>query len=81
MDKRTNYYTPARKKANDKYRKEKLTQIRIWVKKEEKVAVQLEAEARGLSMKRFIAQAVNSMAGKELISSADSDDEPSSMPE
>ena len=75
MEKKKNYYTPARKKANDKYRKEKLTQIRIWVKKEEKTALQQEAEARGMSMKRFLAQAINTMAGKQLISSADNDDE------
>ena len=75
MDKKKNYYTPAQKRAQQKYQKEKLSQVRIWVKKEEKIAVQQEAEARGMSMKRFIAQAINTMAGKELISCADSDDE------
>ena len=75
MDEKRNYYTPARKKASDKYHRERLAQVRIWVKKEEKIAIQQEAEAHGMSMKRFIAQAINQMAGKQLISSADSDDE------
>lgn len=73
--KRKSYYTPASNKASQKYHREKLSQVRIWVKKEEKVAVQQEAEAHGLSMKRFIAQAINTMAGKQLISSADVDDD------
>ena len=73
MEEKKNYYTPARKRASDKYHKEKLSQVRIWVKKEEKIAVQQEAEAHGMSMKRFIAQAINTMAGKQLISSADDD--------
>ena len=75
MDKTKNYYTPAQKRAQQKYQKEKLSQVRFWVKKEEKIAVQQEAEAHGLSMKRFIAQAINTMAGKQLISSADLDDD------
>ena len=74
MEKKT-YYNQRQNKANQKYQKEKLSQVRFWVKKEEKIAVQQEAEARGLSMKRFIAQAINTMAGKQLISSADVDDD------
>ena len=74
MEKKT-YYNQRQNKANQKYQKEKLSQVRFWVKKEEKIAVQQEAEARGLSMKRFIAQAINTMAGKQLISSADLDDD------
>ena len=74
MEKKRNYYTPAQKRAQEKYHREKLSQVRFWVKKEEKVAIQQEAEARGMSMKRFIAQAINAMAGKELVSSADEDD-------
>lgn len=75
MEKKKTYYNQRQNKANQKYQKEKLSQVRFWVKKEEKIAVQQEAEAHGMSMKRFIAQAINAMAGKELISCADSDDE------
>ena len=76
MEKKKTYYNERQNKANQKYQKEKLSQVRFWVKKEEKIAIQQEAEAQGMSMKRFIAQAINTMAGKQLISSADSDDEP-----
>ena len=76
MEKRKTYYNQRQNKANQKYQREKLSQVRFWVKKEEKIAVQQEAEAHGMSMKRFIAQAINTMAGKQLISSADGDDEP-----
>lgn len=75
MEKKKTYYSQRQNKANQKYQKEKLSQVRFWVKKEEKIAIQQEAEAHGMSMKRFIAQAINQMAGKQLISSADSDDE------
>lgn len=78
MDKKRNYYTPAQKRAQEKYHREKLSQVRFWVKKEEKIAIQQEAEAQGMSMKRFIAQAINAMAGRQLISSVDSDDDPAS---
>ena len=75
MENKKNYYTPAQKKAQAKYQKEKLSQVRFWVKKEEKIAVQQEAEAQGMSMKRFIAKAVNEMAGRQLISLADDEDD------
>lgn len=75
MEKKRNYYTSAQKKAQEKYHREKLSQVRFWVKKEEKVAIQQEAEAHGMSMKRFIAQAINDKAGKQLISWQD-DEEP-----
>ena len=75
MDKRTDYYTPARRRASEKYHKEKLAQVSIWVKKEEKTAIQEEAKVQGMSMKRFIAKAVNEMAGKQLISVADDEGE------
>lgn len=74
MEKKRNYYTPAQKRAQEKYHREKLSQVRFWVKKEEKIAIQQAAEAQGMSMKRFIAQAINDMAGKQLISCQD--DEP-----
>lgn len=75
MEKKKTYYNERQNKANQKYQKEKLSQVRFWVKKEEKTAIQQEAEAQGMSMRRFIAQAINSMAGKQLISSSDSDEE------
>ena len=77
MEKKKDYYTPARKRASEKYHKEKLEQISIWVKKGEKAAVQEAAKAQGMSMKRFIAQAINTMAGKQLISSSDEEQEES----
>lgn len=75
MEKKRNYYSPAQKRAQEKYRKEKLAQVRFWVKKEEKTAIEQEAKARGLSVKRFIAQAINDAAGKQLVSWQDSDEE------
>ena len=78
MEKKKTYYSQRQNKANQKYQKEKLSQVRFWVKKEEKTAIQQEAEAQGMSMKRFRAQAINTMAGKQLILCADDDDEASS---
>lgn len=75
MEKKKTYYNQRQNIANQKYQKEKLSQVRFWVKKEEKVAIQQEAEAHGMSMKRFIAQAINDKAGKQLISWQD-DEEP-----
>ena len=75
MAKKIDYYTPARKRASQKYQKEKLAQIRIWVKKGEKAVVQEEAQAQGMSMKRYIALAVNTMAGKQLIAISDDEEE------
>lgn len=75
MDEGKNYYSPAQKRAQQKYQREKLSQVRFWVKKEEKLAIQQEAEAHGLSMKRFIAQAINTMAGREIVSCAEIEDE------
>lgn len=81
MEKKRNFYTPAQKRAQEKYQKEKLAQIRFWVRKEEKAAVQEAAKAQGMSMKRFIAQAVNTAAGKQLISLQDIDDEQEALEE
>ena len=75
MDKKRNYYTPAQKRAQEKYHKEKLAQVRFWVKKEEKAAIEEAAKAQGMSMKRYIAKAINDMAGKQLVSFADDEDE------
>lgn len=77
MEKKKTYYNQRQNKANQKYQKEKLSQVRFWVKKEEKIAIQQEAEAHGMSMKRFIAQAINDAAGKQLVSWQDSDEEES----
>ena len=74
MEKKT-YYNERQNKANQKYQKEKLSQVRFWVKKEEKAALQQAAESRGLSMKRFISQAINDMAGQQLISCSDNEEE------
>ena len=75
MEKKKTYYNQSQNKANQKYQREKLDQVRFWVKKEEKTAIQEEAKAQGMSMKRFIAKAVNDMAGRQLISFADDEEE------
>ena len=76
MEKKVNYYTPARKRASEKYRKEKMEQISFWVKKGEKDVVKEAAKAHGMSMKRFIAQAINDKAGKQLVSWQEDEEEP-----
>lgn len=76
MSEKRSYYTEVQKKATRKYQKEKAEQVRFWVKKGEKALLQEEAKAQGMSMRRFIVQAVNTMAGRQVISSADSDEEP-----
>lgn len=74
MDKKKDFYTPARKRASEKYHKKNLEQVAFWVKKGEKEAIKEAAKVQGMSMKRFIAQAINNMAGKQIISSQDNDD-------
>ena len=75
MEKRTSYYTPSRKKASEKYHKKNLEQISFWVKKGEKDAVKEAAKEHGMSMKRFIAQAINDAAGKQLVSWQEDEEE------
>lgn len=75
MEKKKSYYNQRQNKANQKYQKEKLSQVRFWVKKEEKIAIEQEAKAQGLSMKRFIGQAINDAVGKQLVSWQESDEE------
>ena len=77
MEKKKSYYNQRQNKANQKYQKEKLSQVRFWVKKEEKKAIEQEAKAQGLSMKRFIGQAINDAVGKQLVSWQESDEEES----
>ena len=68
MEKKKTYYNQRQNKATQKYQQEKLSQVRFWVKKEEKVAIQEEAQAHGMSMKKFISQAINMMVEKQLVS-------------
>lgn len=75
MEKKKSYYTPASNKASQRYQQKHLSQVRFWVKKEEKIAIEQEAKARGLSVKRFIGQAINDAAGKQLVSWQESDEE------
>ena len=75
MEKKKSYYNQRQNKANQKYQKEKLSQVRFWVKKEEKIAIEQEAKARGLSVKRFVSQAINDAAGKQLVSWQEDEEE------
>lgn len=75
MEKKKTYYNQRQNKATQKYQKEKLSQVRFWVKKEEKAAIQEEAKAHGMSMRRYIAQAINTVSGKQLVAIADDEEE------
>ena len=52
-------YTEARKKANEKYLKESVEDIRIRVPKGDKVKVQAHAATMGESMNSFVVRAID----------------------
>ena len=62
-------YTEAGYRAAQKYIKENLEEVRFRVKKGEKQRVKAEAEAerQGVSMAKYIIQAINDKAGKQLL--------------
>lgn len=60
-------YNEARKRASVKYEQEKLAPITLRVRKEEKQEVQAEAAASGVSLRRYIIEAINAKAGREMI--------------
>ena len=55
-------YTQAQNKATQKYQKENLEQVRMWVKKGEKDRYKQLASAAGLSLAEFLKQAVEEYA-------------------
>ena len=62
-----------KKSAYDReYEKEHLEQVNIRVRKEEKTALQEEAENKGLSMRQYIIDAINEKAGRIIISTRES---------
>jgi len=52
-------YTPAQKKAAEKYLKESVEDIRIRVPKGKKAIVKAHAEQQGESMNQFVIRAIN----------------------
>ena len=52
-------YTPAQKKAVEKYLKESVEDIRIRVPKGKKAIVKAHAEQQGESMNQFVIRAIN----------------------
>lgn len=53
------YYTDARKRANEKYLKESVEDIRIRVPKGQKTIIKKHAEQQGESMNAFVVRAIN----------------------
>lgn len=51
-------YTDARKRANEKYLKESVEDIRIRVPKGQKAVIKAHAEANGESMNQFVIRAI-----------------------
>ena len=52
-------YTDARKKANEKYLKESVEDVRIRVPKGQKSIIKSHAEQQGESMNQFVIRAIN----------------------
>lgn len=52
-------YTPAQKKAAEKYLKESVEDIRIRVPKGKKAIIKAHAEQQGESMNQFVIRAIN----------------------
>lgn len=52
-------YTPAQKKAAEKYLKESVEDIRIRVPKGKKAIIKTHAEQQGESMNQFVIRAIN----------------------
>ncbi len=53
------YYTNARKRANEKYLKESVEDVRIRVPKGQKSVIKEHAEKQGESMNAFVVRAIN----------------------
>lgn len=66
-------YNESSKKASVKYESEKLAPVTFRMKKEEKQKLQNVAEASGVSVRRYIVEAINTKAGKTIIGYSDND--------
>lgn len=53
------YYTEARKRANEKYLKESVEDVRIRVPKGQKAIIKAHAEQQGESMNQFVIRAID----------------------
>lgn len=53
------YYTEARKRANEKYLKESVEDVRIRVPKGQKALIKAHAEQQGESMNQFVIRAID----------------------
>lgn len=60
-------YTQAQNKATQRYQQKNLEQIAIRVPKGERQALKAESEAHDLTMSQYIAKAVNTYAGKQIL--------------
>lgn len=58
-EEKKSHYTPAQKKAAEKYLKESVEDIRIRVPKGKKAIVKAHAEQQGESMNQFVIRAIN----------------------
>ena len=70
MDK-PKYYNEARNKAAQKYIAANLEEVRFRVKKGEKANIQEAARQSGQSMAQFIVKAINTAAGRQIITPAE----------
>ena len=71
MERKKPYYSQAQNKATQKYQAENLEQVRFWVRQGEKALIQEEAKRQGLSLAQYIIHAVNSHAGRDLLTPSD----------
>lgn len=65
------YYCESAKRVAMKYTQEKLGTVRFRVRKEEKQDLSAEAAASRVSLRRYIIEAINAKAGREMIECAD----------
>lgn len=59
MSEKKTYYTEARKRANEKYLKESVEDVRIRVPKGQKAIIKAHAEQQGESMNQFVIRAID----------------------
>lgn len=67
MTEQPKYYNESRNKASQKYQKENLEQIAIRVRKGERAKLKEAAELNNESMAQFIINAVNTRAGRIIL--------------
>lgn len=53
------FYTEARKRANEKYLRESVEDVRIRVPKGQKAIIKAHADSQGESMNQFVIRAIN----------------------